>query len=270
MQRPRGRAPNDAWEDPMSATVQTQSPAAAGAGFTAPMRVVVVPHSTLFYWWPVWAVGYILALLTLMQGQTVQFGDTPVLMHPSKNLGVIYTIVFTLVVLMTNVTVRGLASAVVIAVVLALTFLFAYLDWWDDIFDALGRLAIFMNLGFYVFFSTAVFGMWLAALFIFDRLNYWEFRPGQAIHHTVFGGGARAFDTHGMSVYKLRDDLFRHWLLGVGSGDLHVATTGATHREYVLPNVLFIGSKLPRIQELVAMKPDENAVPATVTAGAPE
>ena len=26
-----------------------------------PRQVVVVSHSTLFYWWPVWAVGYVMA-----------------------------------------------------------------------------------------------------------------------------------------------------------------------------------------------------------------
>src|SRR5262249_34561382 len=156
-----------------------------------------------------------------------QFRDATVMVHPSKSLGVIYTMVFILVVLLTNATVRGIASAMVITVLLALTFLFAYMDWWESIFRAVDRLAIFMNLGFYVFFSRAVFIIWALGVFVFDRMDYWVFRPGQVVHQMVFGGGSRSHDTRNMTVYKLRNDLFRHWILGLGSGDIHITMAGA-------------------------------------------
>ena len=41
------------------------------------------------------------------------------------------------------------------------------------------------------------------------------------------GGGEKSYDTAGMSIEKHRDDLFRHWVLGLGSGDLTVRTSGA-------------------------------------------
>jgi hypothetical protein len=236
-------------------TMQKPSPVDSQA--LTSREIVVFGHSPLFYWWPVWSLGYLMALLTYLQGSATQLGDVEVIMHPSKSLGVIYTVVFLLVLLMTHTNVRGIASLTVIIAVLAMTFLFAYMRWWDDVFRAMGRLALFMNLGFYVFFSTAVLLVWLLAFFVFDRLNYWTFRPGQVIHSMVFGGGAMTYDTQGMSVYKLRDDLFRHWVLGLGSGDMRITTSGATHGEVTVPNVLNIGSKLARIQQLVAMKPDE-------------
>jgi len=233
-----------------------------------PLAIRVYGHTALLYWWPVWVVGYLFAVLTWFEGQRFVFADAEVIIHPSKNLGVIFTIVFTLVVLLTNATVRGLASAMVIAVLLAVTFLFAYLGWWEDIFRAISRLAIFMNLGFYVFFSTAVFIMWGLGVFVFDRFEYWEFRPGQLVHQMVFGGGSRTYDTRGMSVYKLRNDLFRHWILGLGSGDIHIAPTGATSEEFILPNVMFAGRKINAIEEMVAMKPIESMnAPAAVTVG---
>lgn len=241
---------------------------ATGSAPSAVKEVVVYDHSNLLYWWPVWAVGYALAIVTAIQGRHIEFEDAEVIIHPSKNLGVIYAVVFILVMLMTNVAVRGNASLTVIATILAATFCFAYMGWWDNIFRAIQQLAMFMNLGFYVFFSTAVFIIWVLSVFIFDRLSWWSFRPGQAIHHVMFGGGAQTYDTHGMSVYKMRDDLFRHWVLGLGSGDLKIAAAGATRGEFVLHNVLFIGRKLTTIQELVSMSPDE-ALGNTVTAGDP-
>jgi hypothetical protein len=220
-------------------------------------EVTVYGHSPLFYWWPIWATGYIMALITYFDGVRVQFADATVIIDPSKALGVVFTVIFLLVILMTNAAVRGTASLTVIVSILALTFFFAFMGWWDSIFRAISGLAMFMNLGFYVFFSTALFVIWALSVFIFDRFEHWTFRPGQAVHHMFMGGGEQTYDTQGMSVFKLRSDLFRHWVLGMGSGDLHIATTGAKPQEFVVPNVLFIGTKLRHIEELVSMKPNE-------------
>ena len=53
------------------------------------------------------------------------------------------------------------------------------------------------------------------------------FTPGQMLVHQEVGSGETAYDTTGMVVAKRRSDLFRHWLLGFGSGDLLVKTAGA-------------------------------------------
>jgi hypothetical protein len=284
----------------MSSAVQTQQPVLDHGTDPGLLEVRIYSHTGLFYWWPVWALGYLLAILTYFQGKDVPFSDpgkviapiekgaapidkgaaadgvddaersaTTVRIHPSKNLGVIFTVVTLLVILMTNVAVRGVSSLTVIIAILAMTFLFAYLGWWDDIFHGLTFLAMYMNQGFYIFFSTALFGIWALSFFIFDRFNYWKFRPGQMVHYQTFGGGEQTHDTQGMAVHKLRDDLFRHWILGLGSGDMHVVTTGAVRQEFVIHNVLFVGSKLRRIQRLVAMKPDDEGQ-HVITAGNPD
>jgi hypothetical protein len=54
-----------------------------------------------------------------------------------------------------------------------------------------------------------------------------------------------------MVVVKRRGDLFRHWLLGVGSGDLLVKTAGASPQQFEMHNVLFVGNKLQLIQEML-------------------
>jgi len=59
-----------------------------------------------------------------------------------------------------------------------------------------------------------------------------------------------------MALDKHRDDLFRHWLIGLGSGDLEIHTTGATRQQIHVRNVLFIGSKVPVIQKLIAETPE--------------
>jgi len=226
------------------------------APVTRPRDVILYSHSPIFYWWPVWAVGYLFALMTLVQGVEHEFKGTTVLIHPSRTLGVVFTFTFLMVIVMTHFSVRGLASVVTIVSAIAIALALAYFQLWESLLNALGSLAIFMNLGFYVFFSTAIFIVWASAVFFFDRSTYYIVRPGQLIHATMFGSGEETYDTHGMSVEKKRDDLFRHWVLGLGSGDVHIATTGAKKADFVIPNVLFIGTKLELIQELVATKPD--------------
>jgi hypothetical protein len=36
-------------------------------------RIKIVSHSDLFYWWPVWAVGFLMAALTYQHGHRVAF-----------------------------------------------------------------------------------------------------------------------------------------------------------------------------------------------------
>jgi hypothetical protein len=252
----------------MSAAVSPQSTTSAAPQVLAAREVRVYSHSPFYYWWPVWAVGYLMALLTYFRGETVTFQDFTVRIHPDHSVGVVFTFTILLVILMTHFAVRGIASLTVIVTAIAAVIFLAYMNWWDDVLDALGNLAIFMNLGFYFFISTALFVMWALAVFVFVRFDYYIFRPGQLVHYTLWGGGEEAFDTRGMSVIKMRDDLFRHWVLGLGSGDLHIATTGAKKAEFVIPNVLFVGSKVEAIQRLTALKPDEDGKNVT-TAGTP-
>ena len=156
-------------------------------------------------------------------------------MHRSKNLGVIFTLLFFLVILITNVTLRGLASVVAILVFAFVALLLAYFGWWEDVLNAMGRVSIYMNMGFYVFFSTLVLLVWAFSVFVYDRLSYWRVTPGQLTHDAVIGGAQKSYDTRGMVFEKRRQDLFRHWIIGFGSGDIEISTTGAAARPSVSP-----------------------------------
>jgi hypothetical protein len=53
-----------------------------------------------------------------------------------------------------------------------------------------------------------------------------------------------------MNIEKERSDIFRHLILGLGSGDLIVRTSGADRHEFRLINVLFINHKLALIEDM--------------------
>jgi amino acid transporter len=225
-------------------------------------EVFIYSHSNFFYWWPVWVVGYIMAAITRLGGDQVNIGGSMEWVHPSKNLGVIFTLTFFLVILITNVTVRGLSSVVVILLIALGVLLVAYMGWWEQLATWFNLISIHMNLGFYVCFSTLIFIVWFISVFIYDRMSYWRVTPGQITHDFLIGGAAKSYDTRGMVFEKRRNDLFRHWILGMGSGDVNMSTTGAKKENIYIPNVLFVDTKIGRIQKMIAMQPDQFVGPS--------
>jgi hypothetical protein len=275
-----------------AATPQTPPP----AGHASPDRqeITIVSHSTLLYWWPVWALGFILAGLTAVEGyvmavvphgskeyrdatvipaggQPMEGRDVVVLdqgkrfpsdvksgddlhrlrVSRNKTYGVSFLIVLLLVIFITNVPLRGMWSLVIIMTVVLVSIIFALADLWEPIIRNFALLDIRINVGGYLMFSGILFLLWLLVFIFFDRQVYITFTPGQFRVCTEIGGGERAFDTMGMSLEKHRSDLFRHWILGLGSGDLTVKTTGAKNEHFDLYNVLFINKKVHMIDEML-------------------
>ncbi len=223
--------------------------------------LILYSHSNFFYWWPVWAVGTVMALLTYFTDNHVNIAGREYLIHPSRDLGVIYTVVFFLVIIWTNVTLRGIYSAVAILAVVVLVLLASYLGWWGYLLGWWNQLDIYMNMGFYVFFSALIFLVWAANFFVFDRMSYWKLTPGQLTHEHVIGGAAKSYDTRGMVFEKVRQDLFRNWVLGLGSGDVKISTLGAHRETFNIPNVIFVDAKVRRIQELIALHQQQFTAP---------
>jgi hypothetical protein len=264
-------------------------------------EIKIVSHSGLFYWWPVWAIGYLMAALTWFDGHLMATvpertifakdatGEATVASDPdkkqdltgraiwvapkdwpkvwpkekrdlpeprlhmtrSKNPGVLFCIVLLLVVVITNIPLRGLWSVVVIITIILLSVIFALLNVWEHVLQYIAFLDIRINMGGYLFISTVLLIIWLVAFLLFDQQVYMIFTPGQFRVRQEIGAGEMAHDTTGMTVQKQRSDLFRHWILGLGSGDLIVRTSGAHPMQFDLPNVLFLGRKVKEIEEML-------------------
>jgi hypothetical protein len=259
-------------------------------------EIRIVSHSNLFYWWPLWLVGFILGLLTLSDGtylavvptgtravrnatvkgeQEYQNVDVLVLpekqrllpkgpdlqpeiphmyMSANKSYGVMFTIVLLLLIVVTNVPLRGLWSFIAIGAVLFFSLLFAYLNMWESILETFMRLHIHINAAGYLLIAGSLLVVWLLIFFLFDTQIYMLFTPGQLRVRQSIGGGEVVYDTAGMSIQKQRNDLFRHGILGLGSGDLIVNTSGAASHHLELPNVLFVGHKVRQIEDMLREK----------------
>ncbi len=221
------------------------------------VEVIVYGHSALLYWWPLWVAGFVMALLTWLHHDQAVVGNMAVWFHPSRNLGVIYTLLLLLLIVLTSTKIRGMKAALIIAALAFLTLLFVHLDWWEAILGWLGHQSISLSLGYYLFSSSLLLLAWLISVFVIDHLSFWRFRPGQVTHEYLGGIVNKSYDTDNMTILLNRqDDFFRHWIIGLGSGDLHLQTMGGQGEEMNVLNVLFVGAKMVNIQRLIATKPD--------------
>jgi hypothetical protein len=169
--------------------------------------------------------------------------------------GVLFALVLLVVIFITNVPLRGMWSGIVIGLIVLGSIIFQLAGFWGPLLSTLSFLDIRINAAGYLTISTVLFVMWLFTVFLFDRQIYMTFSPGQMKVCTEIGGGERVYDAGGMTLEKQRSDLFRHWLLGMGSGDLIVKTSGAQAHQFDMPNVLFISSKVREIETMLKNKP---------------
>jgi hypothetical protein len=264
-----------------------------------PTEVVIISHSPLYYWWPVWVVGFLMAAVSYWQGDRIAFvppgtraepgvqveverrdgvqvkyKDRDVLIAPegrslpaaadpeeldqprlrmarSNDPGVVWAVTLLLVILITHVKLRGVWSLVVVLLLGFSTVLLAVLGLWDPILQTLRIFDVHVNAFGYLSISLVLFLMWLLMFLVFDRLTYMIFTRGRLRVRKAIGEGEKVFDMRGMVFQRHQDDLFRHWLLGFGTADLTVFTSGANAQQIEMPNVFGIGRKLELINTML-------------------
>jgi hypothetical protein len=178
-------------------------------------------------------------------------GQPRFLVAPYKSLGTAFLFILLIVIFITNIQLRGLWSFAIAGSVIMLAIIFELAGWWAIIFDRLGHLSIFINLGGYLLLAITVLGLWLITFLFLDRQMYIEFGPGQVKMRLEIGGGVNIYSSRGTVVEKQRTDVFRHWILGFGSGDLIIHINGVP-QPILVYNILNCDANLKRIQRLVA------------------
>src|SRR5215203_4151848 len=93
--------------------------AQAAAEATRIPQVFVYGHSTLFYWWPAWAFGFFFAFL-----ENVVLDPTDD--QAASGVGLSYVALLLLLVIFTNIRLRGIYSVVTL---LGLAFLIVSFAW---------------------------------------------------------------------------------------------------------------------------------------------
>jgi hypothetical protein len=233
--------------------------------------IKIYSHSLILYWWPVWVVGFLMALLTYLDGGRLAY--VPAGTHVEGNrlvapagggaleppqervahnpyLGTWFFLTLLVVFVCSSVQMRGLwewVSILAIAFVITLGSLYGL---WDTVLDWLRLLHIRINLAGYLFLATWMFAIWAVSVFVFDRRTYIIFSSGQVRVRDMIGQAEKVYDVTNMTFQVQPNVFFRHCVLGFyGAGDLVVRTGGPHPEELDWPNVLFARSKLKQIQE---------------------
>jgi hypothetical protein len=170
----------------------------------------------------------------------------------SPYLGTWFFITLLVVFTSTNVPLRGLWEWIGVLLIALVVTVLALYGWWRNVVDWFNLLHIQINLAGYVFLSTWMFAIWAVTVFYFDRRTYVILSMGQVRVCQEIGQGEKIFDTTNLTLHLQPNVLFRHRVLGLfGAGDL-VLRTGGPHAEvFEWPNVLFVRSRLKRIEHLL-------------------
>jgi hypothetical protein len=177
----------------------------------------------------------------------------------SNSLGVIFATTLILVALVSTVTLRGLVSLIVIILLILAVVALALFDLWDNILAFFGGLDIRMNAAGYLFIGVPLFLLWAFVFFVYDRHNYMVFDEGQIRYVLEIGDSVIVRSSEGAMVEKKRSDVFRHWLLGLGTGDIIVRTNDGTTME--LYNVVNANRKMVVINDMLRHRPVVKTAP---------
>ena len=213
-------------------------------------QIVVYGHSNLLYWWPVWLVSFVLAGATYSEGD-VSGGVT---VSNSNGPGVLFLVTLLAVAVSSTVLLRGMVSVVAAVLVIAVAMAFAWFGWWGSILGLLGGLEIRINAAGYLCLGVPLFLAWLAVVCLYDRQHYVIFGRGQIRYVQEVGESEMVMPAEGAVVEKKRSDAFRHWVLGLGAGDLVIRSGGHNGPRIELKNVLHIRRKLAVIDKLLREK----------------
>jgi hypothetical protein len=264
-------------------------------------------HSPIFYWWPVWLVGFALAFVTYLQGGRMAVvppgtearrdwrvevepgrfetreglilppsdGSRPAHLLPagaaawpgeplpepeqprvrlaySPYLGTIFMLTLLVVFVSSTVPLRGLWEWVgVLVIALAITLVSLY-GLWGTLLNWFYLLHVEINLAGYVFISTWMFAIWAVTVFYFDTRTYVIISSGQVRVRQAIGQGEKVYDATLLALHLQPNILVRHRILGLfGAGDLVVRTGGPQPDVFEWPNVLFVRSRLKKIEHLL-------------------
>ncbi|MGJ8655602.1 MAG: hypothetical protein ACSHX6_04055 [Akkermansiaceae bacterium] len=209
-------------------------------------------HSEFFYYWPLWLVSFIFGDITLFFGShvAVEGLDTSLLVMKDTGYGLTYILVLAFSLFATGVNLRGVWALLTLICAVFVAFIMLYFGVWDSALSWAINQPVYLNHGFYLAIGVMLFIPWCLVVFLFDTRKYVKIEANTVTIVNEIGEGARAFDTIGVMMEKKLDNFFKHYLLGFGSGDLVIRTSGGKSEELFLPNVLRVDRVLRELEQV--------------------
>ncbi len=224
-------------------------------------------HSALIYWWPVWAMGFILAGWTALgdhhvalvpAGSTVDGnvvaapeGSNPLLTGVHLTRSSVPGVLFVATILAVLVLRGGWLTerrAITLLTGSALVAGFvSVLDGWGPVASGAAYLGIYLNLGAYLVLSTGLFVLWMIHFFVLDRRSYVIITSEGVRLREGPDAPELTFPREEVSLEAEPYDWFR-WLIGFGAGRVAVRVGD---RRLELANVPRAGQRVAAARALV-------------------
>lgn len=169
-------------------------------------------------------------------------------------IGVVFLIVFAVNMIVMSLDFPRFTLIAVILFVLMMAFLLLYLaSQGVDFLSPLTTLSRYLyftaNAGFY-FAIAAVLAVIFLIIWATRRLDYWEVRANEVLHHHGPLSDLDRYPTIQLKFSKEIPDILE-FLLGLGAGRL-VLNFSTTDRQVVLDHVLFINAKEEQLKQIMS------------------
>jgi hypothetical protein len=184
-------------------------------GETNARTIKIIGHSKIIYWWPVWLFGYILAVYAAIDSAPSSTASW----HTFINF--LYICLMLFIITVTNIKLDLMRTVIVILLVVillgAIFLIFGHISLVKDI----PAFLVFMNASFFIVFSTGLLFIWLASLFVIDRLTVWVLKPGSRWLIQRSFSGKIDHNLNDAAAHPIVDDIPCHKILGLGCmGDI--------------------------------------------------
>lgn len=205
--------------------------------------VILISYPKIVFMWPSWLVSIICGIM-----MTFVSLDSP----SAINIGWTFLIVFSinLVVLSFDFprTTSFLLFAIIAALVLGAMLLVSnFPDLVPAVTKLINSIQPIANSTFYFVYFT-VLSVIYVSVFLLSKLDYWEVRPNELLHHHGVLSDLERFSAPHLKIDKEINDIFEYILLGSGRLILQPSNE---RRSIVLDNVFFISAKEKRITKLL-------------------
>ncbi len=203
--------------------------------------ILLVPFPKFIFMYPTLIAATVAAAI-------LYFGGFSTIDPATQTLPVVVTSVF-LVIMMANMFVIVFDFPRATSLTLVFVVLSVVLGLWiltivqPDVLPSIENFVLTIrpaaNATFFVCIAGAMMLMYIA-VFVSVRLDYWELRNNELLHHHGFLSDLKRYPAPNLRVDKEINDIFEYLLLGAGRLILHPSTE---KRAIVLDNVLFVGHK---------------------------
>jgi hypothetical protein len=228
----------------------TVDPDAVSKSPAADKGVMLVSYPKIVFLYPSWFVSILAAVYLFLFGHE---GDPAKLnIDAATTFGWLFVIVLALNLIVLSFdfprSTSLLLFAVIIAIVLGAALLVVYNP---SLLPRLHALLLSLhpmaNSTFYFIFA-GVMGLIYFTVFVTARLDYWEVRPNELLHHHGVLSDLERFSSPNLRIDKEINDIFEFVLLRSGRLILHPSNE---RRAIVLDNIFFINRKEEAITKLL-------------------